>query len=323
MADADAEAAFLRSMQAMNEGVGDYKATGGVSEQHIDSSSDEYDPSHEVQEVSMSFGPQDPSDHVSSLGSLKNDVLRPLSTSPQIPVSASSAPSGTDTSATITTIQSQPYSTASLPSTNVQSPSETLQDSHMFAADSAERKESHSDVNGVHNANGGPRGQALRSGSSTSLKNTSFADVSVQNATHSQNHSDVNQQRSAVDTVPNLAAVIPDTGARHHDSNLDKPTETLLAPQLQMSESSTANTTLPPTSTAPKVRLPHDKLGILEDRIKEDERGDLDAWQNLINEHRKRGKLDDARKVYERFLALFPTAVSLLLFQSQALTNSC
>lgn len=60
----------------------------------------------------------------------------------------------------------------------------------------------------------------------------------------------------------------------------------------------------------PKARLPHDRIGILEDRIKEDPRGDIDAWLSLISEHRKRNKLDDARAVYERFLKVFPQAVS-------------
>jgi cleavage stimulation factor subunit 3 len=62
--------------------------------------------------------------------------------------------------------------------------------------------------------------------------------------------------------------------------------------------------------TVPRARLPHDRVGILEDRIKEDPRGDLDAWLSLISEHRKRNKLDDARAVYERFFKIFPSAVS-------------
>lgn len=60
----------------------------------------------------------------------------------------------------------------------------------------------------------------------------------------------------------------------------------------------------------PRTRLPHDKIGILEDRIKEDPRGDVEAWLALITEHRSRNKFDDARAVYERFLKLFPQAVS-------------
>ncbi len=64
-----------------------------------------------------------------------------------------------------------------------------------------------------------------------------------------------------------------------------------------------------PTSVLPKARLPHDKIGILEDRIQDDEKGDIDAWLSLIAEHRKRGKLDEARKTYEKFFKVFPTAV--------------
>jgi cleavage stimulation factor subunit 3 len=60
----------------------------------------------------------------------------------------------------------------------------------------------------------------------------------------------------------------------------------------------------------PKARLPLDRVGILEDRIKEDPRGDTDAWLSLISEHRKRNKIEDARAVYERFFKVFPSAVS-------------
>ncbi|KAF3906543.1 hypothetical protein ABW20_dc0107631 [Dactylellina cionopaga] len=57
-----------------------------------------------------------------------------------------------------------------------------------------------------------------------------------------------------------------------------------------------------------KKRLTHDVVGKLEDRITQDSRGDLEAWAQLINEHQKKGKLEDARSVYERFIAMFPTA---------------
>jgi cleavage stimulation factor subunit 3 len=62
--------------------------------------------------------------------------------------------------------------------------------------------------------------------------------------------------------------------------------------------------------SVPKARLPHDKTGILEDRIKDDPRGDMNAWLSLISEHQKRNKLDDARVVYDRFFKVFPHAVS-------------
>ncbi len=51
-------------------------------------------------------------------------------------------------------------------------------------------------------------------------------------------------------------------------------------------------------------------MGILEDRIADDPLGDAEAWLELINEHRKRNKLAEARAVYKRFFDVFPHAVS-------------
>lgn len=65
------------------------------------------------------------------------------------------------------------------------------------------------------------------------------------------------------------------------------------------------------TATNKRKRLPQDIVGQLEDRIAEDPRGDIDAWMTLIEEHRKKGKLDEARAVYERFFVVFPAAVGL------------
>ena len=66
----------------------------------------------------------------------------------------------------------------------------------------------------------------------------------------------------------------------------------------------------------PKARLPQDKVGILEDRIQEDPRGDIEAWRSLIDEYRSRNKLEDARLVYQRFFQVFPQAVSPMLLSS-------
>jgi cleavage stimulation factor subunit 3 len=71
----------------------------------------------------------------------------------------------------------------------------------------------------------------------------------------------------------------------------------------------------------PKVRLPQDRVGQLEDRIAEDPRGDVDAWLELINEHRIKNRLDDARAVYKRLFALFPSAVRSTQFVFE-FTNS-
>ncbi|KAF1946405.1 mRNA 3'-end-processing protein rna-14 [Clathrospora elynae] len=61
-------------------------------------------------------------------------------------------------------------------------------------------------------------------------------------------------------------------------------------------------------ASLPKARLPQDRVGILEDRIAEDARGDIEAWLSLIEEHRRRHKYDDARAVFERFLKVFPSS---------------
>ena len=64
-----------------------------------------------------------------------------------------------------------------------------------------------------------------------------------------------------------------------------------------------------PTASS-KSNPAHDKITILEDRVREDPRGAMDAWMSLIADHRMRNKIDEARNVYERFLAVFPQAVS-------------
>ncbi|KAF2730446.1 Suf-domain-containing protein [Polyplosphaeria fusca] len=85
-----------------------------------------------------------------------------------------------------------------------------------------------------------------------------------------------------------------------------------LAPSLynggtQAPNAQTATSTL---TSVPQMqtRLPQDKVGIFEDRIAEDPRGDVEAWLGLIEEHRRRHKIDEARAVYERFFKVFPGA---------------
>jgi cleavage stimulation factor subunit 3 len=65
---------------------------------------------------------------------------------------------------------------------------------------------------------------------------------------------------------------------------------------------------LPAGDTQPKVA--QDKTAVLEDRVRDDPRGAMDAWMALIREYRDRSKINDARKTYDRFLAVFPQAVS-------------
>ena len=58
-----------------------------------------------------------------------------------------------------------------------------------------------------------------------------------------------------------------------------------------------------------KTRNLLDIVGALEDRVREDPRGDMEAWLALIAEHRRRNRFDDLRQVYNRFLEIFPQAV--------------
>jgi hypothetical protein len=61
--------------------------------------------------------------------------------------------------------------------------------------------------------------------------------------------------------------------------------------------------------TSLPARLPHDKVGQLEDRIKDDPKGDANAWISLIEHYLEKGQHEFARNVYQRFFKVFPYAV--------------
>lgn len=143
--------------------------------------------------------------------------------------------------------------------------------------------------------------------SSTSINNSE--DVLLQNDVQDQS-APAAFQNGVSPSVPNLSVVPPAAGVVSPVDTTAKPAQPISAPQTAEPLSAATDQAVTPSIAIPKLRLPHDRVGILEDRIKEDPRGDLEAWQNLIGEHRKRGKIEDARKVYERFLAVFPSAVS-------------
>lgn len=87
------------------------------------------------------------------------------------------------------------------------------------------------------------------------------------------------------------------------------PLQTSSAPQANIVPiSNSVNAT--PASAGPKTRLAHDTIGILEDRIKEDPRGDITAWLELIDEFKSRNKNEEVRRVYDEFFKIFPLAVS-------------
>ncbi|KAK3951375.1 hypothetical protein QBC32DRAFT_215091 [Pseudoneurospora amorphoporcata] len=72
-----------------------------------------------------------------------------------------------------------------------------------------------------------------------------------------------------------------------------------------------------PNSAAPAAVPAHvtqpvpDRVAIYEDQIRDDPRGAMNAWLELMKEQRARSDIDGARQVYERFLAIFPQAADI------------
>jgi cleavage stimulation factor subunit 3 len=143
-----------------------------------------------------------------------------------------------------------------------------------------------------------------RSVNQTPINTLPQPDTSIDKAAQEQDSSD-SGVAVPLDPAPNGAApVSSSSGVPPSQTSLRVPSPTAAKASVHSSLSSVS---------LPKARLPQDTVGILEDRIAEDPRGDVDAWMSLINEHQRRSKFDDARAVYERFFQIFPFAVSPLL----------
>jgi cleavage stimulation factor subunit 3 len=146
----------------------------------------------------------------------------------------------------------------------------------------------------------------------TSLNSTGSPHVSIQRGIQAPPKAS-NISNGASDVVPSSTAV-QNEDALPRDSTAT-PVQSL--PSSQVKNAQTSSYSGAPTSALPKARLAHDTIGILEDRIKEDPRGDMDAWLSLLDELRSRNKKDEVRSVYNRFFKQFPLAVrstSLYLF---------
>ncbi len=301
---ADEEAAFLRSMMAANDAAGEYQMGGDASGQRAESiSSDEYDPSQTVQTETLPASTVQSNSNNPPL----HETLSTASDTPLNPTSTSAAHGLREASASLSRSMSRTSSETSdsiAITTNQQEPSQTLPKNPAQDGETTSLGKDTAMAQGVSSA----LLPVSDSSVNVSTNHVSADNVPIQNGVQEPKHSD-SVQNGVTDTVPNLAAVISDTGASSHSDSTVKPSDTLPAPSVLDTRSSVREEAATPISAAPKARLPHDKIGILEDRIKEDPRGDLDAWQNLINEHKKRGKLEDARNVYERFLVVFPSAV--------------
>ncbi|KAF2144565.1 uncharacterized protein K452DRAFT_295997 [Aplosporella prunicola CBS 121167] len=128
-----------------------------------------------------------------------------------------------------------------------------------------------------------------RSVSQTPVNALASSDVPIQKAAQDQGVSGVSNGASGA------AAPVPADSS----ASVNQP-----PPQSQQPPAPNGTAAKPAT----KTRLPQDRVGIFEDRIAEDPRGDMDAWLSLISEYRRRDKLDEARAVYARFFKVFPSA---------------
>lgn len=310
MADMNAEEAFLKSMKDMADAEAvQYNAVGSNGKQTESTSSDEYDPAQAVPE-NFSHSTQDPivfpgavkqnptlqshyqssstTSNLAATGSQDQAVDEDDGRSQSRSMSGSSSTSSTPMNIQTNSVPSQ----VDMPEEFVAEESASLQSPHDAAVTSQALTSS-----------------AIRSPSSVS--NSAAQHVPSQTHVLIESPSNV-VQNGVVHTVPDentTTAALPESGL---DMQTEPTTEALLEnSSLPNPETKTSNTIQNETAPAmlmPKARLPHDRIGILEDRIQEDPRGDMDAWLSLIDEFRKRGKLDEARATYERFFVMFPAA---------------
>ena len=276
--DAAVEAAFFRMQQAMNEEAKQQVAIGSEAIQ-IESSEDEYDPEKDMQ--TMPFDQRDSFDdsHDPSLLPVSHQSLDDESSKPPL---------------------SSMYSIK-------QKSASPVPESDLVEFQRARPQEStRSTPEVLQTANG--TGDIAEASSSSPLQSPTSRDEITTGADNLLAPSEIQNASVTIDAsnepTPNSTNLSKPSPAASKLSNI----QTIKSPTTNRKDS----VSTPLSASLPKARLPHDKVGLLEDRIKEDPRGDLDAWTSLIAEHRRRGKIDDARKVYERFFVVFPSAVSFL-----------
>ncbi|RAL15475.1 cleavage polyadenylation factor subunit RNA14 [Aspergillus homomorphus CBS 101889] len=294
MADDDAENAFFKA-QAMNADSVDYKA---VEEQGADSSdSDDYDPSKTLQDqYSVSLTDSKQSENVPPVASSDSTPPPDQPSSSLAPETDPSQQDGSNTHPSQTPSRAESQASTSGLATGASVPPKTRTIGGFVVEDEDEDDAGDADyeppaVLGVDDMNTIPS-QPI---SGNANEATSTPDVSLDEPA---------QESASVKNVPNNSF----PAASKNDAPVATGQELYNARTIQpdSAQESNAATPQPESPSMAKGRLPHDRIGILEDRIKEDPRGDMPAWLELINEHRSRNRIDNARDVYERFLKVFP-----------------
>jgi cleavage stimulation factor subunit 3 len=300
----NAEKSFLAAQAAAMQ---DYGANGGVGEGGADNSdSDDYDPSATLHEdYSVPF-----------------DVSQEKSTA-----TVPSAPASVDPSvshALPSTMNNRPSSAA-----NTQGPgtmkhfssSSTLTQNQPrtkggFVVDDDDEEEEEEDdeedardILDVYDTldESKANAKASTSGPQSLLNSSSTAPVPPHDAVQSPVLANTVSNSASGVVPPSVAVPSSDVGVQSR--NTVTPLQVAPTSQTNIVPISD-NVNAAPTSAAPKVRLAHDTIGILEDRIKEDPRGDMAAWLELIDELKRRNKKEEVRRTYDNFFNVFPLAVS-------------
>ncbi|KAL8698525.1 MAG: hypothetical protein Q9201_006522 [Fulgogasparrea decipioides] len=308
MADMTAEEAFLKSMKDMADAEAvQYEAGAADGKQTESTSSDEYDP---AQAVPDTFSPAPPQDRLLSPGAVKQNsslqsLGQPLNADSNI---AATGPKDQAVDEDDGRSQSRSMSGSSSSSSPV-----TIQTNNVpFKVDASAEPGPVGNA-GLQNPSATSEG-AVQVSTSPAIHSPNLGSNSVAKHVQPQGDVSIHQlpdiiQNGVAQTISDPTASLSEAG---REAQPESTNETSTAvPALQDSDTKTSTTDqgqVAPTTTLPKARLPHDKIGILEDRTQEDPRGDMEAWLSLISEYRKRSKLQEARATYERFFTFFPAA---------------
>lgn len=286
MADMDPELAFLESQKQEYDPAQDYGAMRADGDEEEDED-EEYDPSSAYPAYTAHKSANTPSDQSASM---------PESTANTPPVAAEGEvkPAPADAAAPTSSKQQQPCTMGGFV---VESEDEE---------DEVPVSEPATGGSALPNANGGsvsPR----RSLTHSPLNTHAPTNVPVHSA-QALGQSGVSPSASVTvnDTAPIQSPAVPNGSTPVPDATKQHVPDVLST----LSARPSTAPVIPPTAPPPKARLPQDRVGIFEDRIAEDPRGDIEAWLSLIEEYRRRHKTEDARNVYDRFFKVFPTAVS-------------
>lgn len=176
----------------------------------------------------------------------------------------------------------------------------------------------HSQVNGNAGAQSGLGAVAVSEAQDVSLRSAP-QDTAAPSSTSLNGSTTVPVPASTTSsTVPDSSLQPPAPPQQQHQQGKAVSPAASVQQTPQPQQTSFAPASQPPPQTngpvvvAPTKRLPHDKVGQLEDRIKDDPKGDTEAWLALIQHYIEKDQYDYARNVYKRFFQVFPTAVCTL-----------